>query len=85
VFSSISVIYFIYCDFLKIKLNFGRFTGGDLKNEESFSACLEGRDSLVHTFKLDAKLLGDHNISVTAGVALDFNGTCGPEILMNMK
>jgi hypothetical protein len=46
---------------------------------------LEGRDSLVHTFKLSVKVLGDHNISVTAGLANEYNATCGPDILVNLR
>lgn len=71
--------------FGQIKLKFGQFTGGDLANEKIFTTCLEGRDSLVHTFKLNVKVLGDHNISVTAGLDKDYNATCGPDILVNLR
>ncbi|CAB3382760.1 Hypothetical predicted protein [Cloeon dipterum] len=53
---------------LPVKLTFGSFTGGDLRGKQTFSACLGGFDKLVHTFELDTKVLGKHNISVSAGI-----------------
>ncbi|XP_059489957.1 alpha-2-macroglobulin-like protein 1 isoform X2 [Neocloeon triangulifer] len=70
---------------IPIKLTFGQFTGGDLKSEKTFSACLPSKDNLVHIFKLDANVLGKHNISVTAGLDPDLKKTCGPEISVNMR
>jgi hypothetical protein len=65
-------------------MKFKNFTGGDLKGESSFSACLGARDSLVHTFNLEAMALGVHNISVVAGLARDLEN-CGSNVTLNMK
>ncbi|XP_059479116.1 alpha-1-inhibitor 3-like [Neocloeon triangulifer] len=69
---------------LPITITFGQFSGGNLKGETIFSACLRSKDKLVHTFELEAKVLGEHNISVSAGI--NFNDSnCGPDVLVNAR
>ncbi|XP_065351742.1 pregnancy zone protein-like isoform X2 [Cloeon dipterum] len=69
---------------IPIKLSFGEFTGGDLNGDASFDTCLQRKDKIVHTFELNAKLLGTHNISVISSINFD-NSSCGPDVLTEMR